>query len=248
MFQGPQGGVVALHLGFVVALPLLGLGKHGVFKPAGVGGQGAEYLAQGLHEKLRPLAEQGKGFLQCGLVHFFQVWALAGNKLGDVGNKVGPQLRHALDLGAIEGRSIGIDQAQQLVSVRPRHHQHELNLPGTVELVAGRLECSHGGFARLAGQGVLRFVDDQCHRALAGFHQGPQSVGKCGAVYLADFGSVDFEATHADAFQPGGLGCLGDDAQLIHEGAPHGLGNQTTGVALLVGPQVHVHHHHVAAH
>jgi hypothetical protein len=149
-------------------------------------------------------------------------------------------------LRAVKRGGVGVDEAQQLVAVRARHHQHELGVAWPVELVTGRLEGSHGGFARFAGEGVLGLIDDQRHGAFGGFNQGAQGIGQCAAIGAANFGGVDLDAAHADAFQPCGAGGFGHHTELLQERTAYSFSNQTAGVALLVGPQVHVHHHHLA--
>ena len=153
------------------------------------------------------------------------------------------QLRHAGDLRAVERRTIGIDQAQQLVAVRARHDQHQVDLTRTIQLVARRLERRHHGFTRFTGQRVLGFVDDQRQRCLGGFMQGPQRFGQGQAIDASDLAGVDLQcAGNADVFQPG-LACnLRQHTELVRQGTPNGIRHQQGRVTPLVRPQVDVNH------
>jgi hypothetical protein len=58
-----------------------------------------------------------EGLIQSGFVHRCEVCTLTDDELSDVGNEVGPQLGHAMDLRTEKRRCIGVDQAQELVAV-----------------------------------------------------------------------------------------------------------------------------------
>ncbi len=51
--------------------------------------------------------------------------------------KSGPKRWHALDFGDMERRGCGVDQTQQLVTVRARHDTHLVHSSRLIELVAG---------------------------------------------------------------------------------------------------------------
>ena len=112
LLQRPQGCEVAFHLRLVVFLFLQCFIQHGVFKPAGVGSQWAENLAQCLHKKLGPLAEAHKGFGQGSFIDRGQVCTLRDDEFGKWGKKMGKinemQLRAWLKAGEPVAKGDGL--------------------------------------------------------------------------------------------------------------------------------------------
>jgi hypothetical protein len=126
--------------------------------------RGAKHLAQRFHEELRPAAEGFERGLQRGRIYRAQFRPLFLDQFGDEGDEIRPQEGHALNLRAVERGGGGFDQTQQLVAVRTGHYQHRVHFVRAVHLVPRGLQRRHGVFSRLAGQRVLRFVDDHRDR------------------------------------------------------------------------------------
>ena len=243
-FQRLQAQVFGSHQRFVVALALFGGSGDRLLESARDAGKGAQGITQRRQEELRPAPEAFERGGQLCLIDRLQLRALGFDQAGDVGDEVIVEFGHPLDLRAVERRTVAVDQPQQLVAVGTGHHQHQVHLARRVELVAGGLERRHHRLARLTGQGVLCFVDDECDGFFRRLVQAVQGIGQGDAVDASDPAGVDRQCPgKTDAFQPRGLGRFGHQAQVRLQGAADRFGDQFAGVAALVGPQVHVHHH-----
>ena len=174
LLGGLEPQIIGLHLRFILRSLLLRRVQQGWLEASREDSKGAEHLAQCSHEELRTVTKHLEGLVQQGLVHRYQFRPLLLDQRSHVGDEVRSERGQALDLRPVERCASGVDQAQQLVAVRARHHQHQMDLTGPVQLVTRRLECRHGGFAGLAGEGVLGFVDDQRHRLTRTFVQQAQ--------------------------------------------------------------------------
>jgi len=147
-------------------------------------------------------------------------------------------------LRAIKWRTVGIHQPQQFVAIRAGHHQHQLHIARPVHLVTRRFQRGHGGFARLAGERMLSFVDNQRHRFASGFIQRAQRIHQGQAIDLADFAGIDLQpAREADFLQPGPFGDLRHSPQLGQQSTTNGFCNQHARIAGHICPQIHIHHH-----